>query len=588
MLEKICIGLVRILLGGILLFLTLFSAFVTCRVYGGSEIVQYGRDSLFLHLFFCAGVIGLAVLHRRRKERKDLVGKEKVRNGGEEREQGYGRRNVKEPVNGFLAEWKRICWKNQWLLLAAVFYLLWILLVPSWGGSDSHQCMASAQGLLRGDFSAWEPVAYSYGTAEGPLGYAYTYPSQNGLIFYMAVLAFFFGEAAYAVFQILNIGFFILGIVSLQRMMVRGNGNRGLLFWMACCLPFSFYILFVYGTMPGFGLSCLAMERLVRYVEEGRGRDFWIGAVAAAAAVILKSNYKIVLVALFLYLASSGIFRKKVRLLVAAVLLIAVHVAGNWGIQTGMSSMTEYPRSDGAPMIAWVQMGLEESKRGPGWYNGYQVKLFQRADGDADLASAWAQADLRKTLSDMAEEPAKTADFFVRKIESIWAEPTFQSLWIQEVGNTSWAEGSLPWQLFKEEGVLNWLYVFVADLMQTFVYAMACAWVVWGMSVRDSRMKNSPTNRSREKRIEAEKAEKTVKTVKKQGVVWEMQKHGELDRWGMLLPGIVFIGGFLFHLVWEAKGQYSVVYFMLLLPYAYLGMERVVDVFLNVTGAGKE
>lgn len=165
MLEKFCVGLVRILLGGILFFLTLLSAFVTCRVYGGSEIVQYGRDSLFLHLFFGAGVIGLTVFYRRRKERKRLVGKEKVQNGGEER--------------------KRICRKNQWLLLAAAAYLFWILLVPSWGGFDSHQCMASAQGLLQGDFSAWEPVAYSYGTAEGPLGYAYTYPSQNGLILYM-------------------------------------------------------------------------------------------------------------------------------------------------------------------------------------------------------------------------------------------------------------------------------------------------------------------------------------------------------------------------------------------------------------------
>jgi len=96
--------------------------------------------------------------------------------------------------------------------------------------------------------------------------------------------------------------------------------------------------------------------------------------------------------------------------------------------------------------------------------------------------------------------------------------------------------------------------------------------------------------RTWEKRIEAEKAEKTVKAVKKQGMetVWESQERGEPDRWGMLLPGIVFIGGFLFHLVWEAKGQYSVVYFMLLLPYAYLGMERVADVFLDVTGAGKE
>lgn len=199
-------------------------------------------------------------------------------------------------------------------------------------------------------------------------------------------------------------------------------------------------------------------------------------------------------------------------------------------------------------MIAWVQMGLEESKRGPGWYNGYQVKLFQKADGDADLASAWAKADLRKRISDMTEEPAQTADFFVRKIESIWAEPTFQSLWIQEVGNTSWAEGSPPWQLFKEQGVLNQIYVFAANLMQTFVYAMACVWVVAGMHDQNGRTKKQ-------------------------------------DKWGMLLPGIVFIGGFLFHLAWEAKGQYSVVYFMLLLPYAYLGMERVVDVLLSAMSA---
>ena len=111
MLEKFCVGLVRILLGGILFFLTLLSAVVTCRVYGGSEIVQYGRDSLFLHLFFGAGVIGLTMFYRRRKERK--------------------------------------CRKNQWLLLAAAAYLFWILLVPSWGGSDSHQCMASAQDFCR-------------------------------------------------------------------------------------------------------------------------------------------------------------------------------------------------------------------------------------------------------------------------------------------------------------------------------------------------------------------------------------------------------------------------------------------------------
>ena len=37
-----------------------------------------------------------------------------------------------------------------------------------------------------------------------------------------------------------------------------------------------------------------------------------------------------------------------------------------------------------------------------------------------------------------------------------------------------------------------------------------------------------------------------------------------------VLP-ILFIGGFLFHLVWEAKGQYTITYFILLIPYAVAG-----------------
>ena len=179
-------------------------------------------------------------------------------------------------------------------------------------------------------------------------------------------------------------------------------------------------------------------------------------------------------------------------------------------------------------MIAWVQMGLEESKRGPGWYNGYQVKLFQKADGDADLAAAWAQADLRKTISDMAEEPAKAADFFVRKIESIWAEPTFQSLWIQEVKGFGWLFPAFARSLFKEGGTANEVYWELCNAVQTMVYAGALLFAVF-----------------------------RFRRVQFQG----------------LLFAVIFIGGFLFHLFWEAKGQYAVSYFVLLIPYAVLGIQ---------------
>ena len=272
MLEKFCVGLVRILLGGILFFLTLLSAVVTCRVYGGSEIVQYGRDSLFLHLFFGAGVIGLTVFYRRRKERK--------------------------------------CRKNQWLLLAAAAYLFGFSLSRPGAVLTPISVCVRAGTFCRAISAPGSRWRIHMGQRKDRLGMRTLTRLRTADSLYGSA-GIFFGDAAYVVFQILNIGFFILGIVSLQRMTVWGNERCSLLLWMACCLPFSFYILFVYGTMPGFGLSCLAMERLVRYVEEGRGRDFWIGAAAVAAAVILKSNYEIVLVALFLYLASSGSLSKE-------------------------------------------------------------------------------------------------------------------------------------------------------------------------------------------------------------------------------------------------------------------------------------
>ena len=42
------------------------------------------------------------------------------------------------------------------------------------------------------------------------------------------------------------------------------------------------------------------------------------------------------------------------------------------------------------------------------------------------------------------------------------------------------------------------------------------------------------------------------------------------------LPATAFIGGFLFHMLWEAKGQYTFTYFILLIPYAAIALKNIV------------
>lgn len=511
-LEGFSVGLVRVILGGVLVFLTVLSAFVTCRVYGGAEVVQYGRDWPVVHLLFLLAVLFFVAKLEARQEEKEL------------------RRDC------LLQRERRFMCV---LITVALCYLAWVLFMLVWGGADSRLCMASARALLQGDRTPWAPVPFQYGNSSQPVGYAYTYPSQNGLILYMLPAAFLFGEAAPYVLQAINIGFFILGVLSLWSLMeptqkksapgmALSCRSRICVYAMLLFLPFGFYSLFVYGTMPGFGLSCLAMERAVRYAEGGRWRDFWICAAAAVVAVLLKSNYLIVLVAIFFYLAAKGIFSVRFRVTAAAFLLAAVYALGSRGLAAGITAVTGQS-GGGIPMAAWVEMGLQESSRAPGWYNGYHISTFLECDGDTERMKDQVKEDLQETVQSMVQEPDRTAAFFLKKLESIWAEPTFQSLWIQEVGGGSWAFPGLSSSLLKEDGALNRVYVAVTNLIQTLVFVGAFLWLLFDSGSR---------------------------------------------RWENLMPGIVFIGGFLFHLVWEAKGQYTVCYFILLIPYACQGIRQ--------------
>ncbi len=510
--ERFCIRFVQAFLCGILLFLTGLSAFVTCTVYGGAEIVEYGRDHPMFHVSAFALLLWFLRQKRVGEAGKALSAREKRAATGR-----YTRLTV----------------------IAAAALAVWTLLLMGWAGSDSRLCMESARCLLEGDRSPWAPVRFSYGSEGGAQGYAYTYPLQNGLILYMAVFySVFRGAAPYAM-QLFNIGFLILGMACLAAFVRHSGGERrradlpgqagGLFLCLILYLPFSFYVVFTYGTMPGFGLSCLALYRIGRYIREERGMDLWIGAAAATGAVFLKSNYQIALAALVIDLAAEAVFQKRRRLFAAALIVAAVYMAGSKGLGFCMERLTGAPASKGIPMAAWAEMGLSEGKRGPGWYNGYNVRVFWENGGDTERAKEAVRRDLAETISDLAADPGACADFFVRKTASIWAEPTFQSLWIQEVGGGLALLHDMKRSLFKKGGVLNALYLLTVNWLQTLIYAGALLWVLleW-------------------KRI----------------------------RWGNLIPGIIFIGGFLFHLVWEAKGQYTVCYAVLLIPYAWTGIRR--------------
>ena len=50
-----------------------------------------------------------------------------------------------------------------------------------------------------------------------------------------------------------------------------------------------------------------------------------------------------------------------------------------------------------------------------------------------------------------------------------------------------------------------------------------------------------------------------------------------------LIFAITFIGGFLFHLVWEAKGQYTIIYAYLMIPYMLRGYQLLLRRVCNIS-----
>lgn len=506
-LEAAACIVVLFIFTGILLLLLFLSATGSAAVYGGAEQVWFYKDSPLYHLVVFALITVLGVMFLRIRETE--------RRSEESREEQAERR----------ARFARL------LLIFSGLYVIWIMGTMFQPASDQRLVIDCGKALAEGDFSPWNQVGFRYYYSDFE-GYAYTYPHQNGQILFAAVLYLLAGEQATFLWQLLNVAFLIMGILYTGRMaedvLEMKGGFHSLALLLLAFLPFSFYITFAYGTIPGFACSAAAVWYERRFLEEGRKRDLMLASLLIAAAILFKSNYMIVLAAMVIFFAAEAVFQKKPVWILGAVSLMATYLISRSLVLGGLTLAAGHSVEGGPPMLTWVEMGLQEGSRAPGWFNNYNVHIYLDNHEDRELTAAAVERDLERTIRYFMEHPGYGADFFNRKLRSMWTEPTFQSLWIQEVKGFGWLFSAFARSLFKEGGMANEVYWELCNAVQTLVYAGALLFAVF-----------------------------RFRRVQFQG----------------LLFAVIFIGGFLFHLFWEAKGQYAVSYFVLLIPYAVLGIQ---------------
>ena len=391
--------------------------------------------------------------------------------------------------------------------------------------SDSFLVTYGAQRAALGDFSLLEG------------GYFYRFPFQLGYVlyselFFRAANVVLHGEPeGYAVIALQELNLFWLlleyhALVEITGLLFRNVRIRKLLMLLLFgCLPPVLTTTFLYGNIPAFTCGALAIWMFLRFMQDERLRDGLLCVLFLTLAVTLKLNLLIVCVAL------GGVWlvmllKKPGRKSLLCFLLAAVCVLTLTSLPQKIYERRVGVRyGDGIPMIAWMAMGFSEGHAAPGWYReDYTVSAFERSGHDSAATAENARQALAERLLFFREDPARARRFFSEKLRSKWNEPSYGSLWINQVFPSYSQKGKLYGFLCESAAkqVLS-----LMNQYQQFVFLGVLCGTIRLWRKRDIRR--------------------------------------------CLLP-LVLLGGLLYHLLFEAKSQYAMPYFVLILPIAAYGL----------------
>lgn len=432
----------------------------------------------------------------------------------------------------FLKDKLKVTKKTIFVLGMIVFAVLTIFILASmfYPRFDQRHVMNIAAQMLHGDYAEFKTG-----------GYAEIYPYQNGLLLFYEVLALLFGTNNLVAIQFMNLIFIVLAYVSLY-MINRFLTGKYLYITGALMLflPLWGFVSLIYGNVPAFSFGMMGLYFALKYMKDRRWIELLAGAVCMMLSCILKMNFMILLIAIIAIAVMELIKKKDMRLLLLPIVMTVIVLAGNKGVELIIQEQTGMEVTEGIPSITYIAMGMHEhSFRGAGWHDNYPENAYEQYRGDAEMVRVEAKKDIEESIEDFRQHPQYMVGFYIRKVASMWNEPSYDSLSMQMERKT--LSGTPPhWiSMLVNKGPVNSFLYQIMNLMETWIMVGAFAYFIFYFKEEDF------TNN---------------------------------------IFALFFVGGFLCHLLWEASSQYAIFYVMLLIPYAVLGFIAIVK---KIAATGK-
>lgn len=374
------------------------------------------------------------------------------------------------------------------------------------------------------------------------LSYMAKYPHQMGLVALFQWILRCFGSGGSS---FMTLHYFMAGCIPL--ILLAGYRLCRLLFdntktccyylLLGCgCLPLFLYVNFIYSDIPGILLMLLALDGLLAYLKQGKLKRGCLGLLCLVFATIIRKHTLIIVTAVTMVWFLNALYRRSKRQFAEALAIpVVVILCSNLFISQACRYY-QVPSDKAAPSVIWIAMGMQESRFGSGWFNGYVDQQYTKLQGDPELLSKEAFTDIRNRLSEFAAHPGHAVSFYLHKILIQWNQPSYQCLGLSKTYD------EMPSEFIHNiyYGRINSFLRIYFDCYQLLVYLGAAICMVWGF------------------------------------IVMKRQKLPDY----YLIPLLAILGGFLFSLLWEAKSRYIIPYFVLMLPYAAEGIRQ----WDNITG----
>ena len=379
---------------------------------------------------------------------------------------------------------------------------------------------------------------------------------------------------------------------------------------LVCCnLPMIMYSSFVYGEIPSFAALSVGWYLLLRllgssspdssyrdnvsrndapsvtaydYVPRMLRQILFTGfgsILFLTLSVMLRKNSLIPVIAVLLVLLFEALRpgrngKMRLGLLIMAVCLAVTSVGILPLVQKCYEKKAGNTLSSGVTAMSYLAMGMQEASRGCGWYNGFNIDTYDTAGMDTALANEISRLAIDERLTYFREHPGYTADFYLHKHLSQWADGTYAS---RQATLATYGGRSA---FFKEvyEGSLSGGYIEWCNAWQNVLYLGVLVFCIDSLKKR------------RKSKVVGHMADQTAgytagctadHMADQHGADWHGADRLGADRLYVYVGLIAVLGGFLFHTFWEANSRYIFSYSLLLMPYCgagvYTGICRIRD-----------